>query len=415
MSAVLVMGAALPSHLVYKAASSHCQIFILWTVIPLTMVCQHMAVKCCPSQGFTHQLIFNHSNQRCHRYPPILSAPMEMTLWWEYNVISPYVDREEHLLQVTQHMQIPLSYADAVIGISGSSISYIRRASGATITIQETRGVPGEMTVEINGSASQVQTAQQLIQACYHSLYYFLWWEMTNWGSVWSLDFTIIAWYIKWFYYTIFIFYLLWWGFSNFLTAIIHCPLDLLLSYINCRISWLKLGDPPRTQLPIMIRATIRTIHRDLRMGLLPLQILGMVVAMVLFLGLIMGIDPVNRWWGKIIGYNRWGGGSCLRQEFDMCRSLLRWGGGGELNIDKIIGVSCLLGDFLPVWQCSVILLSLVKFTLLWVKLILGWCMISLSSSLFLTSMKADCDKFQGNGWVDDKICRPAELVSVWL
>lgn len=66
--------------------------------------------------------------------------------------------------QVTQHMQIPLSYADAVIGASGASISYIRRASGATISIQETRGVPGEMTVEINGSASQVQTAQQLIQ-----------------------------------------------------------------------------------------------------------------------------------------------------------------------------------------------------------------------------------------------------------
>ncbi|KAF3789002.1 Flowering locus K-like proteiny domain [Nymphaea thermarum] len=68
------------------------------------------------------------------------------------------------ITQVTQHMQIPLSYADAVIGAGGSSISYIRRASGATITIQETRGVPGEMTVEINGSASQVQTAQQLIQ-----------------------------------------------------------------------------------------------------------------------------------------------------------------------------------------------------------------------------------------------------------
>ncbi|WOK97126.1 hypothetical protein Cni_G05834 [Canna indica] len=66
--------------------------------------------------------------------------------------------------QVTQHMQIPLSYADAVIGAAGASISYIRRASGATITIQETRGVPGEMTVEISGSASQVQTAQQLIQ-----------------------------------------------------------------------------------------------------------------------------------------------------------------------------------------------------------------------------------------------------------
>ncbi|XVE62795.1 hypothetical protein DITRI_Ditri06bG0148600 [Diplodiscus trichospermus] len=66
--------------------------------------------------------------------------------------------------QVTQQMQIPLSYADAVIGTAGANISYIRRASGATVTIQETRGVPGEMTVEISGTASQVQTAQQLIQ-----------------------------------------------------------------------------------------------------------------------------------------------------------------------------------------------------------------------------------------------------------
>ena len=68
------------------------------------------------------------------------------------------------VLQITQQMQIPLSYADAVIGTAGASISYIRRASGATVTIQETRGVPGEMTVEISGSASQVQAAQQLIQ-----------------------------------------------------------------------------------------------------------------------------------------------------------------------------------------------------------------------------------------------------------
>ncbi|XP_072980417.1 flowering locus K homology domain-like isoform X1 [Typha angustifolia] len=71
---------------------------------------------------------------------------------------------QPHASQVTQHMQISLSYADAVIGAAGASISYIRRASGATITIQESRGVPGEMTVEINGSATQVQTAQQLIQ-----------------------------------------------------------------------------------------------------------------------------------------------------------------------------------------------------------------------------------------------------------
>ncbi|KAL6560549.1 hypothetical protein OROGR_004108 [Orobanche gracilis] len=68
------------------------------------------------------------------------------------------------ITQVSQKMQVPLSYADAVIGTQGANISYIRRVSGATITIQETRGVPGEMTVEIGGTASQVQTAQQLIQ-----------------------------------------------------------------------------------------------------------------------------------------------------------------------------------------------------------------------------------------------------------
>ncbi|XP_022876624.1 flowering locus K homology domain-like isoform X2 [Olea europaea var. sylvestris] len=66
--------------------------------------------------------------------------------------------------QVTQQMQISLSYADAVIGTAGANVSYIRRVSGAAVTIQETRGVPGEMTVEITGTASQVQTAQQLIQ-----------------------------------------------------------------------------------------------------------------------------------------------------------------------------------------------------------------------------------------------------------
>jgi hypothetical protein len=51
-----------------------------------------------------------------------------------------------------------------VIGAAGASISYIRRHSGAAVTIQESRGAPGEMTVEIIGSAAQVQTAQQLVQ-----------------------------------------------------------------------------------------------------------------------------------------------------------------------------------------------------------------------------------------------------------
>ncbi|XP_038717964.1 flowering locus K homology domain-like isoform X2 [Tripterygium wilfordii] len=72
--------------------------------------------------------------------------------------------QQSGVTKVTHQMQIPLSYADSVIGTSGANISYIRRTSGAAIAIQETRGVPGEMTVEISGYASQIQTAQQLIQ-----------------------------------------------------------------------------------------------------------------------------------------------------------------------------------------------------------------------------------------------------------
>ncbi|GJZ65197.1 flowering locus K homology domain-like protein isoform X1, partial [Tanacetum coccineum] len=61
-------------------------------------------------------------------------------------------------------MQVPIAYADAIIGTSGTNISNIWCASGATIAIQESRGNPEEMTVEISGSVAQVQTAQQLIQ-----------------------------------------------------------------------------------------------------------------------------------------------------------------------------------------------------------------------------------------------------------
>ncbi|KAH9321440.1 hypothetical protein KI387_016079, partial [Taxus chinensis] len=68
------------------------------------------------------------------------------------------------ITQVIQKMQIPLSYADDVIGVEGTNIGYMRRASGATITIQETRGMSNEITIEIKGSTTEVQTAQQLIQ-----------------------------------------------------------------------------------------------------------------------------------------------------------------------------------------------------------------------------------------------------------
>ncbi|XP_072957170.1 RNA-binding KH domain-containing protein PEPPER [Typha angustifolia] len=66
--------------------------------------------------------------------------------------------------QITQTMQIPLSYAEDIIGIGGGNISYIRATSGAVLTVQESRVAPDEITVEIKGTASQVQTAQQLIQ-----------------------------------------------------------------------------------------------------------------------------------------------------------------------------------------------------------------------------------------------------------
>ncbi|KAL8158754.1 hypothetical protein V2J09_000291 [Rumex salicifolius] len=66
--------------------------------------------------------------------------------------------------QVAQTMQIPLSYAEDIIGTAGSNIAFIRRSSGATITVQESRGYPDEITVEIKGTALQVQAAQQLMQ-----------------------------------------------------------------------------------------------------------------------------------------------------------------------------------------------------------------------------------------------------------
>lgn len=68
------------------------------------------------------------------------------------------------ITQVTQHMQIALAFADAIIGTGGANISSMRRVSGATITIQEAAGCPGEMTVDIQGTSSQVQTAAQLIK-----------------------------------------------------------------------------------------------------------------------------------------------------------------------------------------------------------------------------------------------------------
>lgn len=67
-------------------------------------------------------------------------------------------------MQITQTMQIPLTYAEDIIGVKGANIAYIRANSGAVVTIQESLGSPDDITVEIKGTSSQVQAAQQLIQ-----------------------------------------------------------------------------------------------------------------------------------------------------------------------------------------------------------------------------------------------------------
>jgi poly(rC)-binding protein 2/3/4 len=64
-------------------------------------------------------------------------------------------------------MQVPLSYAEDIIGVAGSNIAYIRRTSRAILSIQESRGLPDEITVEIKGTGAQVQMAQQLIQVVF--------------------------------------------------------------------------------------------------------------------------------------------------------------------------------------------------------------------------------------------------------
>eukprot|EP00850_Spirogloea_muscicola_P021021 SM000234S07881 [mRNA] locus=s234:7580:10861:+ [translate_table: standard] len=80
--------------------------------------------------------------------------------------VAPLAAVSNVISQVSQHMQIPLAYADAIIGAGGANILYLRQTSGATVTIQETRSATGEpeMTVEIKGSTSQVHSAQQLIE-----------------------------------------------------------------------------------------------------------------------------------------------------------------------------------------------------------------------------------------------------------
>ncbi|XP_019058113.1 PREDICTED: RNA-binding KH domain-containing protein PEPPER-like [Tarenaya hassleriana] len=73
------------------------------------------------------------------------------------------VSTASFVTQVAQTMQIPFSYAEDIIGVEGANIAYIRRISGATISIQESPH-RDEITVEIKGTSTQVQIAQQQIE-----------------------------------------------------------------------------------------------------------------------------------------------------------------------------------------------------------------------------------------------------------
>lgn len=65
--------------------------------------------------------------------------------------------------QVTQKMQIPLAYAVDIIGRDGTNLAYIRGRSGAAVVVLE--GDEGdEAVVEIRGTPTQIQTAQQLVE-----------------------------------------------------------------------------------------------------------------------------------------------------------------------------------------------------------------------------------------------------------
>ncbi|TVU31050.1 hypothetical protein EJB05_22715 [Eragrostis curvula] len=64
--------------------------------------------------------------------------------------------------KINKKMQVPIFYAEAVIGPSGERIEYIRRASRCSILIRDSEGA---MFIEITGSsATDVLTAEQLIK-----------------------------------------------------------------------------------------------------------------------------------------------------------------------------------------------------------------------------------------------------------
>jgi len=65
--------------------------------------------------------------------------------------------------QTTRTMQVPLAYAEEIIGVRGENIEFIRSVSGAVVVLEEI-GDYQKVRVMIEGTPSQVQTAHQLVQ-----------------------------------------------------------------------------------------------------------------------------------------------------------------------------------------------------------------------------------------------------------
>jgi poly(rC)-binding protein 2/3/4 len=65
-------------------------------------------------------------------------------------------------------MQVPLAYAEEIIGVRGENIEFIRSVSGAVVVLEEI-GDYQKVRVMIEGTPSQVQTAHQLVQVISNS------------------------------------------------------------------------------------------------------------------------------------------------------------------------------------------------------------------------------------------------------
>ncbi|XP_059664938.1 uncharacterized protein LOC132311180 isoform X3 [Cornus florida] len=65
---------------------------------------------------------------------------------------------------ITQSIQVSLLEAADVIGVGGANVAYIHQTSGANLIVSETEGVPEQMTIEMEGTSSEVDNAERLIQ-----------------------------------------------------------------------------------------------------------------------------------------------------------------------------------------------------------------------------------------------------------